>query len=93
MLFDIFRDGFSVGTVMNLMARVFVVFCTLPIHEYAHALVATKLCPSKRDARTNVTGGGVSVNDEKITDPMAMIEIGEYAIIKKGKKNYHKITL
>ena len=28
---------------MNLMARVFVVFCTLPIHEYAHALVATKL--------------------------------------------------
>lgn len=28
---------------MNLMARVFVVFCTLPIHEYAHALVSTKL--------------------------------------------------
>ncbi|MBQ2847962.1 MAG: site-2 protease family protein [Clostridia bacterium] len=28
---------------MNLLARVFVVFCTLPIHEYAHALVATKL--------------------------------------------------
>lgn len=25
------------------MARVFVVFCTLPVHEYAHALVATKL--------------------------------------------------
>lgn len=25
------------------MARVFVVFCTLPIHEYAHALVSTKL--------------------------------------------------
>lgn len=43
MLFDIFRDGFSVGTVMNLMARLFVVFCTLPIHEYAHAFVATKL--------------------------------------------------
>ena len=29
--------------VMNLLARVFVVFCTLPVHEYAHALVATKL--------------------------------------------------
>lgn len=25
------------------MSRVFVVFCTLPVHEYAHALVATKL--------------------------------------------------
>ena len=56
-------------------------------------LVLTKLCPSKREARTNVTGGGITVNDEKITDPAAMIEIGEYAIIKKGKKNYHKITL
>lgn len=43
MIFDILRNGFSIETIMNLMARVFVVFCTLPIHEYAHALVATKL--------------------------------------------------
>ena len=56
------------------------------------ALVASKLCPSKREARTNVTGGGISVNDEKVTDPAAMIEIGEFAIIKKGKKSYCKIV-
>ncbi len=43
MILDILRNGFSINTIMNLMARVFVVFCTLPIHEYAHALVATKL--------------------------------------------------
>ncbi len=43
MLFDLFTEGFSINTIMNLMARIFVVFCTLPIHEYAHALVATKL--------------------------------------------------
>lgn len=43
MIFDIIRNGFSINTVMNLLSRVFVVFCTLPIHEYAHALVATKL--------------------------------------------------
>lgn len=43
MIFDILRNGFTINTIMNLMARVFVVFCTLPIHEYAHALVATKL--------------------------------------------------
>ncbi len=43
MIFDVLRNGFSIDTVMNLMARVFVVFCTLPVHEYAHALVATKL--------------------------------------------------
>lgn len=43
MIFDLFRNGFSTELLMNLLARVFVVFCTLPIHEYAHALVATKL--------------------------------------------------
>ncbi len=43
MIFDIIRNGFSMNTVLNLLARVFVVFCTLPVHEYAHALVATKL--------------------------------------------------
>ena len=56
------------------------------------ALVASKLCPSKREARTNVIGGGISVNDEKVTDPAAMIEIGEFAVIKKGKKSYCKIV-
>ncbi|MFQ7243674.1 MAG: tyrosine--tRNA ligase [[Eubacterium] siraeum] len=56
------------------------------------ALVASKLCTSKREARTNVTGGGISVNDEKVTDPAAMIEIGEFAVIKKGKKSYCKIV-
>lgn len=29
--------------LIGLMASVFVVFCTMPIHEYAHALIATKL--------------------------------------------------
>ena len=43
MLFDLLRNGFSTDVLMSLLARVFVVFCTLPIHEYAHALVATKL--------------------------------------------------
>ncbi len=43
MIFDLIRNGFSVEVMMNLLARVFVVFCTLPVHEYAHAFVATKL--------------------------------------------------
>lgn len=29
--------------LIGLMASVFVVFCVMPIHEYAHALIATKL--------------------------------------------------
>ncbi len=43
MIFDLMRNGFSVDILISLMARVFVVFCVLPIHEFAHALVATKL--------------------------------------------------
>lgn len=43
MLFNIIRNGFSAETIIALFASAFVVFCTLPVHEYAHALVATKL--------------------------------------------------
>lgn len=35
--------GDPVVIVMQLLSTAFVVFCTLPVHEYAHALVATKL--------------------------------------------------
>jgi tyrosyl-tRNA synthetase len=53
-------------------------------------LIKTNLCSSRRDARTNVEQGGVSIDGEKITDPNAMIIIKEHVIIKKGKKNFHK---
>lgn len=43
MIFDLLRNGFSVEVIINLMSRVFVVFCILPIHEFAHAWVANKL--------------------------------------------------
>ena len=43
MIYDLIRNGFSMQTVINLLVRVFTVFCILPIHEYAHAWSATKL--------------------------------------------------
>lgn len=43
MLFDLFSGGSSITLIVNLFVRVFVIFCVLPIHEYAHALVAHKL--------------------------------------------------
>ena len=36
-------NGEPLAVIMQLLSMAFVVFCTLPIHEYAHALVATKL--------------------------------------------------
>ena len=43
MLLSLLRNGFSIDILIGLCASAFVVFCTMPIHEYAHALVATKL--------------------------------------------------
>lgn len=44
MLFDIFSGNADFLEIMiGLFSRLFVVFCTMPIHEYAHALIATKL--------------------------------------------------
>ncbi len=57
----------------------------------ADLLVKSGLCPSKRDARTVVQQGGASVDDRKISDPSEMIEIGEFVIVKKGKKSMIKV--
>ena len=43
MLIDLIRGGNALTIFMGLCVSAFVVFCVMPIHEYAHALVATKL--------------------------------------------------
>ena len=53
-------------------------------------LVKTKLAPSKGEGRRLVQQGGISVNEEKITDANAVISLDSEVIIKKGKKVYHK---
>ena len=57
-------------------------------------LVASSLCPSKSEARRLVQQGGVSINDQKITDvffkPISAFS-DEHIIVKKGKKIFHKI--
>ncbi|MBR6761486.1 MAG: tyrosine--tRNA ligase [Oscillospiraceae bacterium] len=53
-------------------------------------LVKTGLAPSISEARRLVQQGGVSVNDEKITDAKAQISLADAVILKKGKKVFHK---
>lgn len=43
MILDIFQNGFSAQTIVSLCVRVFVIFCILPIHEFAHAYASHKL--------------------------------------------------
>jgi tyrosyl-tRNA synthetase len=61
-------------------------------------MVETGLCSSKGAARKDVTAGGVYVNNERVTDPAAVISqkdliAGGYVVLRKGKKNYHLVTL
>ena len=60
-------------------------------------LMLTKLTPSRGEARRLIEQGGLTVDDEKITDiaariPQSAFEKG-YVVIKKGKKTFHKATL
>lgn len=43
MLLSLLRGGDVTEIIISICVRVFVVFCILPIHEFAHALVATKM--------------------------------------------------
>ena len=59
-------------------------------------MVACKLATSNGDARKNVAGGGVSVNDEKVTDVKFEITremLKEGVKLRKGKKVFHKAIL
>ncbi len=59
-------------------------------------LVESKTVPSKSQARTLIEQGGISINDEKITDTKYILKKSEFEdnffILKKGKKTFIKIT-
>ncbi len=56
-------------------------------------LVATKTAQSKSEARRLITGGGVSVDGKKITDPFAVVALKDGQILKVGKRKFVKIRV
>ena len=60
-------------------------------------LVKSGLAPSRTEARRNVEQGGVSVNGQQMKDVKKTFEKdqfgGEGMIVKRGKKNFMKVTL
>ena len=61
------------------------------------AVILSKIAPSKSQARTLISQGGISINDIKITDVNHKISKSEfndnYIIIKKGKKVFIKLQI
>lgn len=58
-------------------------------------MVKAGIIKSKGEGRRLITQGGVSVNDEKATDPNMSFTIDDFVneiIVKKGKKVFHKFT-
>lgn len=61
------------------------------------AIVVTGIAPSKGQARTLIAQGGISLNDNKIEDINYCLTDADfndgYAILKKGKKVFHKLEV
>lgn len=67
---------------------------SLPFVELAAE--KTQVFPSKGECRKMVQGGGVSLNKEKVTDPMRPVTeedliAGKYLLVQRGKKNYYLV--
>ena len=57
----------------------------------------TPVFPSKGEARKMISGGGVSINKDKIGDPSQVFNSenlinGRYLVVQKGKKNYYLLV-
>lgn len=59
------------------------------------AIVLTNMAPSKGQAKTLIAQGGITLNDEKVSDIGYRLSESDfkdgYAILKKGKKIFHKL--
>jgi tyrosyl-tRNA synthetase len=62
------------------------------------ALVISGLAPSKGEAKRLVQGGGVCVNNRRVSDPRQSISSsdlidGQVLVLRKGARNYHLIKV
>ena len=61
-------------------------------------LVSSGLASSKGDARRSIQGGGIYVNNERVTDAGQMVTTndaieGQFLVLRKGRKKYHLVQV
>ena len=59
-------------------------------------LAETKVCPSKGQARRDLTSGGIYLNNQRESDPKRAVTgddllFGHYLMLRKGRKTYHLV--
>ncbi len=68
-----------------------------PYTSLVDIIVLTNIAPSKGQARKLIEQGGISLNDTKISDINYVLSDKDYsegyAILKKGKKVFHKLKI
>ena len=66
-----------------------------PNCSLTEAIVECGICISKSQAKTLISQGAISLNDEKITDISYVLSDkdfeSEYTILKKGKKIFYNL--
>lgn len=64
--------------------------------QIADILVKVAKVPSKGEAKRLIAGGGISVDNVKVTDILASVTDAQLAngfVLQKGKKNFYKVTV
>jgi tyrosyl-tRNA synthetase len=64
----------------------------------ADLLVTTGLASSKGDARRTVKGGGIYLNNQRVTDQNQTVTLahsieGQFIVLRKGRKRYHLVQM
>ncbi len=61
-------------------------------------LVSSELASSKGEARRAIKGGGIYLNNQRVTDVMQRVTLaqsieGQFLVLRKGRKKYHLVQI
>ncbi len=67
------------------------------VTDFLSELTQAYIFKSKGEARRMISGGGVSINKTKLTDPAQIMDFelinNKYLLVQKGKKNYYLVKV
>ncbi len=84
---------FSGGAAQNVPTADFAYTGAAP--TVLDLVMGAGLFPSKSEARRMITQGGVTIDDVKMADPVAVLDVapGASVMVKKGKKTHLKVNI
>ncbi|HSH04063.1 MAG TPA: tyrosine--tRNA ligase [Anaerolineae bacterium] len=96
-------DGLSGGDIADIFADV--PSSELPLVDIEgegkavlDLLTMTSVCSSKGDARRAIQGGGIYLNNQRVTDNEQMATLadsveGQFLVLRRGRKKYHLVKI